>query len=67
MDVTAELKTIITRAQRQGWRIDLRGDRLYLYAPEEAGVVIVDGAPADRRALDQIVERMRRYGFEPPG
>ena len=67
MDVTAELKSIITQAQRQGWRIDLRGDRLYLYAPDEVGVVIVDGAPADRGALDQIVERMRRYGFERPG
>ena len=67
MDVAAEIKTLITQAQRQGWRIDLRCDRLFLYAPEEAGVVVVDGTPADRRALDQIVERMRRYGFEPPG
>jgi hypothetical protein len=66
MDFVPELQAIITQAQRLGWRIDLRGDRLFLYAPEEAGVVVVEGMPADRRALDAVVERMRRYGFEAP-
>lgn len=66
MEASDDLRKIITQAQRQGWRVDLRRDRLYLYAPEEAGVVVVEGMPADRRALDEVVERMRRYGFEPP-
>jgi hypothetical protein len=67
VDVPAELITIITDAQRQGWRVDLQGDTLYLYAPREAGVVVIDGMPADRRALDDVVERMGRYGFHPRG
>jgi hypothetical protein len=66
VDAPDDLKPIITAAQRQGWRVDLRGDRLFLFAPGEAGVVVIEGMPADRRALDEIVERMRRYGFKSP-
>ena len=63
----AELTAILTRALRQGWRVELRSDdRLILHAPQEAGTVTIDAMPRDRRALDDVVEHMRRYGFEYP-
>lgn len=60
-----DLKAILEEARRQGWRVELRkGGHYRLYPPSGRGSPITTGStPGDRRALLNLVARMRRYGF----
>jgi hypothetical protein len=59
-----ELKELLAAARAQEWRVELgKGGHYKLYAPDGVHIVLVGGTSSDRRALDNDVSRMRRYGF----
>ena len=67
MTLNKEVRELIEEARRQGWRIEtLRSGHTMMYAPDGEGKVPVAGTPSDRRALKNVISRMRRHGFEWP-
>jgi len=60
-----ELKEIVGAAERQGWRVErTKKSHLRFYAPDGENIVHGAGTPSDRRSLENLVSRLRRYGFE---
>jgi predicted RNA binding protein YcfA (HicA-like mRNA interferase family) len=60
-----DLKKLLSAAQEQGWRIELgKGGHFKLYAPDGVGRVTMSSTPSDRRALNNAIAQMRRFGFE---
>jgi hypothetical protein len=58
-----ELKEIIREAERQGWRVEKSGHGWRFYAPDKEHIVHAAATPSDRRAINNLVSDLRRYGF----
>lgn len=59
-----ETKEIIKAAERQGWRVEqLKSGHWRFYAPDGKNIVHASGTPSDHKALDNLVARLRQYGF----
>lgn len=60
-----ELKEIVKAADKQGWRVRTRkSGHLTFYAPDGINMVTTGGTPSDHRAIDNLVSKLRSYGFE---
>jgi hypothetical protein len=59
-----DFKKVLQEAERQGWRVQpTPGGHWRLYAPDGEHIVHAASTPSDYRDLDNVVARMRRYGF----
>jgi hypothetical protein len=61
--VPKDLKKIFREAERQGWRIRETSDGFQLYAPDGVNIVTVHRTPGKQRVRQEILTKMRRYGF----
>lgn len=58
-----QLREVLERAERQGWRVSGGGDRHYkLMAPNGRDIVVTSGSTSDRNAIRALLSRMRRTG-----
>jgi hypothetical protein len=60
-----ELKEITREAERQGWRVGAtKKGHPQFFAPDGENIVTGSGTPSDHRSIDNLVARLRRYGFK---
>jgi hypothetical protein len=61
-----DFKKVRQAAEQQGWRVVFKkgSGHWVLYAPDGHGLVHAPGTASDRRSLDNVVSKMRRYGFK---
>jgi hypothetical protein len=60
-----ELKEITREAERQGWRVGkTKKGHLKFFAPDGESIVTTGGTPSDHRSIDNLIARLRRYGFQ---
>lgn len=60
-----ELKEITREAERQGWRVgETKKGHPQFFAPDGENIVTGSGTPSDHRSIDNLVARLRRYGFK---
>lgn len=60
-----ELKEIIREAERQGWRVGkTKKGHPQFFVPDGENIVTAAGTPSDHRSIDNLVARLRRYGFK---
>ncbi|HEY6550936.1 MAG TPA: hypothetical protein VIY71_07035 [Solirubrobacterales bacterium] len=59
-----ELKEIIKAAEEQGWRVSAtkRGHSMF-YAPDGVNKVLAAGTPGGGRGMENLVAKLRSYGF----
>jgi len=52
-----DLKEIISRLERQGWRLEKgrKGGKLMAFSPDRETVVPIHGTPSDHRALRNLI------------
>jgi len=59
-----ELKEIVRAAEKQGWGVErTKKGHWRFFAPDGENIVHGAGTPSDRRALDNLLSQLRRYGF----
>lgn len=59
-----ELKEIVKAAEDQGWRVqETKKGHLMFYAQDGVNKVLAAGTPGGGRGIDNLVARLRSYGF----
>lgn len=59
-----ELKEIVRAARGQGWRVEkTKKGHLMFYAPDRVNKVLAAGTPGGGRAMQNLVAKLRGYGF----
>jgi predicted RNA binding protein YcfA (HicA-like mRNA interferase family) len=62
--VQKELKEIVREAENQGWTVKVtKKGHLMFYAPDGKNIVTSGGTPSDHRSLNNLVAKLRQYGF----
>lgn len=61
--VPKDLRKIFREAEQQSWEINKTSDGWQLYAPDGVNIVSVHGTPGKQRVRQEILTKMRRYGF----
>ena len=59
-----DMRRLVEKAERQGWRIDDRGKLWLCKSPDGTMIVTVHKTPSDQRALHNTIARLRRGGFD---
>jgi len=60
-----ELKEIAREAERQGWRVGkTKKGHPQFFAPDGENIITAAGTPSDHRSIDNLIARLRRYGFK---
>ena len=61
-----EVREVVREAERQVWRVERRkSGAILLYAPDGENIATAHStAPSDRHALDNMIAKMRQFGFE---
>ena len=59
-----EIRDLVARAERQGWRVDDRGTKILLYSPDGETIVTIHKTPSDRNWRRQAERRMEKGGYE---
>ena len=58
-----EAQELVREAERQGWRVEDRGDSWFCKSPDMTTMVTVHKTPSDVRAWKNSIARMRRGGL----
>jgi hypothetical protein len=59
-----DVKQVLEKAEKQGWRIDDRGQRVLCYSPDGVTMVTIHKTDSDWRAIRNTISRLRRGGFD---
>lgn len=64
MSLKKDMKKLVDRARKQGWRIDERDDCWMCYSPNGSDIVNAHKTPSDQRAVRNTEARLRKGGFD---
>ncbi len=60
-----ELRKYKKEAEKQGWRVEERGNKVFFYPPNKVLTpVIAHSTPSDHRWEANFLSEMRRRGYE---
>lgn len=68
MSTPKEVRKLISLAEEQGWRVELKkGGHYRLYSPDGKTIVTAGSTPSDRRAYQNIKSDLKRGGLKLDG
>lgn len=60
-----ELREVIKRAEKQGWRVELRQKSVFFFSPDGVTTVSTHYTPSDgRHAWKNFISNMRNGGYK---
>jgi predicted RNA binding protein YcfA (HicA-like mRNA interferase family) len=63
--VNKEIRDIVKKLEKQGWRIEQGGKHLKAYpADKSMPLVVIPGTPSDHRSLKNLIAQLRRSGAD---
>lgn len=65
MSLNKEVKKLIRRVERQGWRVEERKSGYMCFSPDGVTMVSIHKTPSDHRAIRNSITELRKGGFDP--
>jgi hypothetical protein len=62
--VKKEVREILKKAEKQGWRIDQGKEHTKAYSPDGVTIVAVANTPGGGRWKQNLIAELKRGGFE---
>lgn len=64
MSLSKDTRKLVKEVERQGWRVEDRGQRWLCFSPNGHTIVTIHKTPSDHRAIRNTLSELRKGGFD---